>query len=414
MFGKRFPRERGKKRRKQKKPTVETERVFSYDRVFGNIPLICHETVNPDGKVYKWWQYDPQYEPPLPRGAVRGDVSKQVFCTACHTPKYFFVDEERQCIQCGNAFIFTGSEQKYWYETLKFNFSSIPIRCVSCRRERRSEQALRQQIARAKAEIGSEDPAPYLALARAIIEYHEKTEHGDLNQAIADDQRLNSPSILSHDHPLSWTVLSTLETELRRTKMKRSHLLLAVGLTLGVVISVPGQQASKSAASELAKEERSLAMTIDTKEKFYLTTKLATIALAAGETAKATSYSYSLLGQAPAMLGNWNYGNAIHVAHLVLGEIALNEGNLPEAKRHLLEAANIPGSPQLDTFGPNMRLAQQLLAKGERDVVVQYFDLCAAFWDAQFSQLEGWKAIVLKGGEPRFGANLVYQFYGFR
>ena len=189
MFGKRFPRERGKKRRKQKKPTVATEPVFSFDRVFGNIPLICHETVNPDGKVYKWWQYDPKYEPPLPRGAVRGDVSKQVFCTACHTPKYFFVDEERHCIQCGNAFVFKGSEQKYWYETLKFNFSSIPIRCVSCRRERRSEHALLQQIARAKAEVDSKDPAPYLALARAIIEYHEKTDHGDLNQAIAASRK---------------------------------------------------------------------------------------------------------------------------------------------------------------------------------------------------------------------------------
>src|SRR4030095_14215073 len=115
------------------------------------------------GKVYEWWQYDPEYEPPLPRGAVRGNVFKQVFCPAHHTPKYFYVDEEQQCIQCGNSFVFNGTEQKYWYDTLKFNFSSIPIRCISCRRERRSEHALREQIARAKAEVGSKDHAPYLA-----------------------------------------------------------------------------------------------------------------------------------------------------------------------------------------------------------------------------------------------------------
>ncbi|HSE32406.1 MAG TPA: hypothetical protein VLA93_12620 [Pyrinomonadaceae bacterium] len=195
--------------------------------------------------------------------------------------------------------------------------------------------------------------------------------------------------------------------------MKRSHLLLAVGLMLGVVISASGQQASKSAASDLAKEEQLLTTTTDARERFYSTTKLATIALAAGDTTKATLYSQSLLAQAPAMKGDWNYGNAIHVAHLVLGEIALNEGNLPEAKRHLLAAANMPGSPQLDSFGPNMRLANQLLVKGERDVVVQYFDLCANFWEGRFSQLEEWKEIVLKGGQPKFGANLVYQFYGF-
>jgi hypothetical protein len=196
--------------------------------------------------------------------------------------------------------------------------------------------------------------------------------------------------------------------------MNRLHMLLTFCVMLGVVMSASGQQASKSAAADLAKHEESLKTTTDPEKRFYLTTDLATIALAAGETAKATAYSQSLLQQAPGMTGNWNYGNAIHVAHLVLGEIALNAGDMPEAKRHLLAAANMPGSPQLDSFGPNMRLAQLLLAKGERDVVVQYFELCANFWEGRFSQLEAWKAIVLKGEQPRFGANLVYQFSGFK
>ena len=196
--------------------------------------------------------------------------------------------------------------------------------------------------------------------------------------------------------------------------MKRSQFLLAACFALAVGFSASGQQAQQStAAAKLAKNEETLKSLTDAPAKFYLTTDLATTALAAGETEKATSYSQSLLQQAPAMRNDWNYGNAIHVAHLVLGEIALNAGDLPKAKHHLLEAARIPGSPQLNSFGPNMRLANQLLAKGEREVVVQYFDLCATFWDAKFSQLENWKTIVLNGGEPKFGANLVYQFYGF-
>ena len=196
--------------------------------------------------------------------------------------------------------------------------------------------------------------------------------------------------------------------------MNRCQFLLSACLLLAVGHSAPGQQAQQSrAAANLAKHEDSLKTTTGQKERFYLTTTLATAALAAGETAKATSYSQSLLEQAGSMAGDWNYGNAIHVAHLVLGEIALNAGDVASAKNHLLAAANMPGSPQLDSFGPNMRLANQLLAKGERDVVVQYFDLCARFWDRQFSKLEEWKAVVLNGGEPRFGANLVYHFSGF-
>ena len=61
-----------------------------------------------------------------------------------------------------------------------------------------------------------------------------------------------------------------------------------------------------------------------------------------------------------------------------------------------------------------MRLAKQLLAKGDRDTVIQYLNLCAKFWEDSRGQLETWKAAVLKGEEPKFGANLVYQFDGFQ
>src|SRR5262249_6411178 len=89
---------------------------------------------------------------PLPRGAVRGDVSQQVFCSAHNEPKYFYLDESRTCVQCGDGFGFSAREQKFWYERLKFSFRSAPIRCLRCRRQRRSEHALREGIARAKAE----------------------------------------------------------------------------------------------------------------------------------------------------------------------------------------------------------------------------------------------------------------------
>jgi putative zinc ribbon protein len=189
MPDKRLPRD-GKKRRKQAKASGPTSDIrFARHPLFGNIPLVHHSTVGLGGKQYEWWQHDPNYEPPLPPGAVRGDVRKQVFCPAHHDPKYFYVDEDRQCIQCGKDFIFHAKEQKYWYEALKFNFSSIPIRCLQCRRERRSEHALREQIARAKADVRAKNPAGHIALARAIVEYHERTKQGNLNEAIAASRK---------------------------------------------------------------------------------------------------------------------------------------------------------------------------------------------------------------------------------
>jgi hypothetical protein len=140
-----------------------------------------------DGQRYKWDEYDLTYSPRLPKGAVAGDVSKQVFHPALHVPKYFYIDETRTCVQCDSPFTFSGAEQKYWYETRRFVFDSIPIRCQSCRRLRRSEHALRQQIAHARELVRSQpgDPASHLALARAIVELHERTGGGRLDDAIA-------------------------------------------------------------------------------------------------------------------------------------------------------------------------------------------------------------------------------------
>ena len=155
--------------------------------LYGDVPLVRVTVAGVDGKTHEWWRHDPDYCPALPRGALRGNVHKQRFCTAHDVPKYFYLDEPRRCVQCGADFTFEAAEQKHWYETLGFNFGSIPIRCAACRRRRRTEHALREQIGRAKASLraDSRDPGAYLSLARALIEYHERTGQGDLDEAVA-------------------------------------------------------------------------------------------------------------------------------------------------------------------------------------------------------------------------------------
>jgi hypothetical protein len=155
--------------------------------LYGDVPRVRETFTGPDGKVHEWWRHDPDFSPRLPRGAVRGDVHKQRFCTAHYFPKYFYVDEERRCVQCGTDFIFAATEQKYWYESLGFHFDSVPIRCAACRRRRRTGHALREQIAQARASLRAEGPnsGANLALARALVEHHERTGQGDLDEAVA-------------------------------------------------------------------------------------------------------------------------------------------------------------------------------------------------------------------------------------
>jgi hypothetical protein len=57
-----------------------------------------------------------------------------------------------------------------------------------------------------------------------------------------------------------------------------------------------------------------------------------------------------------------------------------------------------------------MSLAKELLEKGERDVVLQYFDLCRRFWSTNINdgKLDRWSQDVKAGKMPSFGANLEY------
>jgi hypothetical protein len=99
-------------------------------------------------------------------------------------------------------------------------------------------------------------------------------------------------------------------------------------------------------------------------------------------------------------------GNVVHHLHLVMGRLALSAGDTDGAKCHLLEAGKTPGSPQLDDYGPDMTLAQEMLEHGESAVVLQYFEQCDKFWlRREKNRLSEWSAAVRAGRMPDFGAN---------
>jgi hypothetical protein len=144
------------------------------------------------------------------------------------------------------------------------------------------------------------------------------------------------------------------------------------------------------------------------KTLFYNLADLAKRALKAGEADKARTYSKQLLQMASQYPKDWNYGNAIYYGNFVLGRIAVQEGNLAQAGRYLVAAGATPGSPQLDSFGPNMTLAKELLEKGQSSVVLQYLALCKNFWKMDYGKLDKWSATVRRGGVPDFTSNLNY------
>lgn len=146
----------------------------------------------------------------------------------------------------------------------------------------------------------------------------------------------------------------------------------------------------------------------DREKAFYNMTKLAPAQFSKGELDAAQSTAEALLKEAPNWEKNWNYGNAVHTANIVLGRVALRRGNVEEAKEFLMAAGETPGSPQLNTFGPDMTLARALIRRGETAAVLQYFDLCEKFWKMHSDKLDKWRGTVKAGQMPEFGANLRY------
>ena len=105
---------------------------------------------------------------------------------------------------------------------------------------------------------------------------------------------------------------------------------------------------------------------------------------------------------------DWNQGNAVFYGNMVLGQVALRRGDKEGARSYLLASGKSEGSPQLNSFGPNMSLAKDLLAAGEQKAVLDFFDLCGRFWKTDRGRLKQWAEQVRTGSTPDFGANLLY------
>jgi hypothetical protein len=134
-------------------------------------------------------------------------------------------------------------------------------------------------------------------------------------------------------------------------------------------------------------------------------------ALEAGANDKARSYAEEglrLLKDHPQIRAGT--GNAIFYCNLVLGRLALLDGDIPQAEQYLLLSGTTTGSPGLDSFGPNMSLARELLKHSRREPVLKYLDECRLFWQqtSERGRLADWSAEIERNRMPAFGGNLFY------
>jgi len=142
-------------------------------------------------------------------------------------------------------------------------------------------------------------------------------------------------------------------------------------------------------------------------------------ALDRGNATKADRLAAELLALAERYRDDFNYGNAIHHGNKVRGLCALRAGRISQAEDYLRASGHSPGSPQLNSFGPSMRLASALLEYNARQAVLEYLEACKEFWQIAVrlpdgrlftgrAQLDQWAEAIRENNVPDFRPNIGY------
>lgn len=145
----------------------------------------------------------------------------------------------------------------------------------------------------------------------------------------------------------------------------------------------------------------------DQSSSSYLLLDIATLALEANELDAAKIFAQTALRivtipQHPM----YKDGYIVHHGNILLGRLALKKGEKEKSKMYLLAASQSTGSPVLDSFGPKMALAKELLENGECGVVIDYINNCSIFWHSINHQAQQWIYVIEHGGIPDFGSNM--------
>jgi hypothetical protein len=96
-----------------------------------------------------------------------------------------------------------------------------------------------------------------------------------------------------------------------------------------------------------------------------------------------------------------------HAAHIIIGLVDLREGNVSGAEEHLRAASRVRTvEPWEATFGPDFRLARDLLRAGRREAVLEYLSRYSQLWKSRRgqTQLDDWIAAIEREEDPWAGS----------
>lgn len=106
------------------------------------------------------------------------------------------------------------------------------------------------------------------------------------------------------------------------------------------------------------------------------------------------------------------YDRAAHTGNIVLGRIALRAGDTAKAKEHLLIAVRAPLRKEKSSLTEiDMKLAAELFARGEKDAVLEYLELCEGLWNLRHyaelyvdetTALKKWREQIRQNKTPSF------------
>ncbi len=163
-------------------------------------------------------------------------------------------------------------------------------------------------------------------------------------------------------------------------------------------LEASGEDSIEYAVKALKEQERAYSIAKSHTSKLHCLYDLPELAYEAAQYDKAQCYATNLLEQF--VNDKSDQSDCKHIAHTVLGRLALRNNDIETAKNHLLESSDVKGSPVLCSFGPRFILATELLEKGEQEIVINYVQACALFWPHAKEKLSEWIQEIKTGSAP--------------
>lgn len=162
-------------------------------------------------------------------------------------------------------------------------------------------------------------------------------------------------------------------------------------------------QAKNSSHEQFQYYSAALSAAADSETKLCALTSLVNVLVEAESFQQAQDFSLQLMSLAEKNIDSWAYGNAIYSANMALATAALRlHSDVDGACSRLILASQTSGSPQLNSFGADYKLARQLLVLGRTADVRTYILNCAKFWRSDRGCSKFWLQQISEGVVPIF------------